>query len=212
MTERDDECELGYWLGKPFWGRGYMPEAAREILRHGFEDLGILLDKMIGSNSFDFNKGRVPKFKFTLVGPKFKRSEKLKLFKKFLSMKVSSVKYVDSAEKRRNTMALVECLNIINNKIMPDENKKNIEGVMFSHGENIKNKLKEINKNMSELTLKIKEEEEYRNRLILIVKDGLKKLGDNEYDESLMIRMILDVNIELINRQLSITLKRILNK
>ncbi len=41
MTERDDECELGYWLGKPFWGRGYMPEAAHEILRHGFEDLGM---------------------------------------------------------------------------------------------------------------------------------------------------------------------------
>ncbi len=41
MTERDDECELGYWLGKPFWGRGYMPEAARELLRHGFEDLGM---------------------------------------------------------------------------------------------------------------------------------------------------------------------------
>jgi len=39
MTERDDECELGFWLGKPFWGRGYVPEAAREILRHGFEDL-----------------------------------------------------------------------------------------------------------------------------------------------------------------------------
>ena len=41
MTERDDECELGYWLGKPFWGRGYMPEAAREMIRHGFEDLGM---------------------------------------------------------------------------------------------------------------------------------------------------------------------------
>ncbi|MBQ6844169.1 MAG: GNAT family N-acetyltransferase [Agathobacter sp.] len=41
MTERDDECELGYWLGKPYWGRGYMPEAAKEILRHGFEDLGM---------------------------------------------------------------------------------------------------------------------------------------------------------------------------
>ena len=41
MTERDDECELGYWLGKPFWGRGYMPEAARELLRRGFEDLGM---------------------------------------------------------------------------------------------------------------------------------------------------------------------------
>lgn len=41
MTEREDECELGYWLGKPFWGRGYMPEAAMELLRHGFEDLGM---------------------------------------------------------------------------------------------------------------------------------------------------------------------------
>lgn len=41
MTERDDECELGYWLGKPFWGRGYMPEAAMELIRHGFEDLGM---------------------------------------------------------------------------------------------------------------------------------------------------------------------------
>lgn len=38
-TKRDDECELGYWLGKPFWGRGYMPEAARAILRRGFEEL-----------------------------------------------------------------------------------------------------------------------------------------------------------------------------
>lgn len=41
MTERDDECELGYWLGKPFWGRGLMPEAAGELIRHGFEDLGM---------------------------------------------------------------------------------------------------------------------------------------------------------------------------
>lgn len=41
MTERDDECELGYWLGKPFWGRGYMPEAVRELIRRGFEELGM---------------------------------------------------------------------------------------------------------------------------------------------------------------------------
>ena len=39
LTERDDECELGYWLGKSFWGQGIMPEAVREILRHAFEDL-----------------------------------------------------------------------------------------------------------------------------------------------------------------------------
>lgn len=41
MTEREDECELGYWIGEPFWGNGYVPEAAQEILRHGFEDLGM---------------------------------------------------------------------------------------------------------------------------------------------------------------------------
>lgn len=41
MTDKDDECELGYWLGKPFWGKGYMPEAVREVLRYGFENLGM---------------------------------------------------------------------------------------------------------------------------------------------------------------------------
>lgn len=41
MTERDDECELGYWIGKPFWGKGYVPEAAKELLMRGFEELGM---------------------------------------------------------------------------------------------------------------------------------------------------------------------------
>lgn len=41
MTDRDDECELGYWLGKPFWGAGIIPEAVREMLRHAFGDLGM---------------------------------------------------------------------------------------------------------------------------------------------------------------------------
>lgn len=41
MTDKDDECELGYWIGKPFWGKGYIPEAAQRIIRHGFEELGM---------------------------------------------------------------------------------------------------------------------------------------------------------------------------
>ena len=41
MTDKEDECELGYWLGKPFWGKGLMTEAALEMIRHGFEDLGM---------------------------------------------------------------------------------------------------------------------------------------------------------------------------
>ncbi len=39
MTERDDECELGYWIGKPYWGRGIVPEAAARLLRHAFEEM-----------------------------------------------------------------------------------------------------------------------------------------------------------------------------
>lgn len=36
-----DEAELGYWLGVPWWGRGIMPEAASELLRRAFLDLGL---------------------------------------------------------------------------------------------------------------------------------------------------------------------------
>jgi RimJ/RimL family protein N-acetyltransferase len=32
-------AELGYWLGVPYWGQGYATEAAREVIRYGFEDL-----------------------------------------------------------------------------------------------------------------------------------------------------------------------------
>ena len=41
LVQRDDECELGFWIGKPFWGRGYMKEAADCILTHAFNDIGL---------------------------------------------------------------------------------------------------------------------------------------------------------------------------
>jgi RimJ/RimL family protein N-acetyltransferase len=31
-------AELGYWIGKPFWGKGIATEAAREVVRWGFEE------------------------------------------------------------------------------------------------------------------------------------------------------------------------------
>lgn len=34
-------AELGYWLGVSYWGKGYATEAAREILRYGFQDLSL---------------------------------------------------------------------------------------------------------------------------------------------------------------------------
>ncbi len=41
LAEKEDEAELGYWLGVPYWGRGLVQEAARELLRHAFEDLNL---------------------------------------------------------------------------------------------------------------------------------------------------------------------------
>lgn len=39
LAEDDDEYELGYWIGKPFWGQGLIPEASREMLLYAFEAL-----------------------------------------------------------------------------------------------------------------------------------------------------------------------------
>ncbi|MEH7122460.1 GNAT family N-acetyltransferase [Bacillus sp. JJ1773] len=33
--------ELGYWVGKPFWGKGYGTEAARLVIKYGFEILNL---------------------------------------------------------------------------------------------------------------------------------------------------------------------------
>lgn len=37
----EDEGEIAYWVGVPHWGKGIIPEAIREIMRYGFEDLGL---------------------------------------------------------------------------------------------------------------------------------------------------------------------------
>lgn len=37
----DTEAEIGYWIGVPYWGQGLIPEAVREIMRHGFDDLNL---------------------------------------------------------------------------------------------------------------------------------------------------------------------------
>ena len=38
--EIGSEPEIGYWIGRPFWGQGLIPEAVRELLRYCFEDKG----------------------------------------------------------------------------------------------------------------------------------------------------------------------------
>jgi RimJ/RimL family protein N-acetyltransferase len=41
LTPAHARAEIGYWLGKPYWGRGYCTEAARAVIRYGFERLGL---------------------------------------------------------------------------------------------------------------------------------------------------------------------------
>lgn len=33
------EIEVGYWIGVPYWGNGYIPEAVRALQQHAFNDL-----------------------------------------------------------------------------------------------------------------------------------------------------------------------------
>jgi RimJ/RimL family protein N-acetyltransferase len=38
---KDRAYEIGYWLGKPFWNRGYVTEAARRLVAFAFQELKV---------------------------------------------------------------------------------------------------------------------------------------------------------------------------
>ena len=41
LIKNPNECELGFWIGKPYQRKGYAFEAAEEIIRHAFDDMNI---------------------------------------------------------------------------------------------------------------------------------------------------------------------------
>ncbi len=51
--ENDNARMMGYSLGEPYWGVGYMTEAAREVLRYGFCDMKLGL---ISAYCYPFNE------------------------------------------------------------------------------------------------------------------------------------------------------------
>ncbi|HEX5057622.1 MAG TPA: GNAT family N-acetyltransferase [Gammaproteobacteria bacterium] len=40
--ESGHQAELGYWIGKPFWNRGFCSEAAKEVVKYAFSNLGVI--------------------------------------------------------------------------------------------------------------------------------------------------------------------------
>lgn len=36
---KQGEAEIGYWIGKPYWGQGFIPEAIKALLARCFNDL-----------------------------------------------------------------------------------------------------------------------------------------------------------------------------
>ena len=56
LSEGEDECELGYWIGKPFWGQGLVTEASEALLRRAFTEsacsaCGALITRAMKSRS-----------------------------------------------------------------------------------------------------------------------------------------------------------------
>jgi ribosomal-protein-alanine N-acetyltransferase len=41
INQEHERAELGYWIGKPYWGNGYCTEAAREVVNFGFTKLAL---------------------------------------------------------------------------------------------------------------------------------------------------------------------------
>ena len=53
LTDAADECEISSWIAKPYWGQGLISEGCEELLKHGFEDLGM---KAIWAGYYDGNE------------------------------------------------------------------------------------------------------------------------------------------------------------
>ncbi|MEM9419687.1 MAG: GNAT family N-acetyltransferase [Planctomycetota bacterium] len=51
-----EELEVGYRIGKEYWGQGIAPEAAKAMIRYGFETLG--LEKLYSYMAKDHHQSR----------------------------------------------------------------------------------------------------------------------------------------------------------
>lgn len=53
LARNGREAELGYWLGRDYWGRGLTPEAAGALVDHAFRDLRL---EVVWAGYYDGNE------------------------------------------------------------------------------------------------------------------------------------------------------------
>lgn len=41
ICKEHSRAELGYWIGKPYWGKGFATEAAKALVEYGFQVVGL---------------------------------------------------------------------------------------------------------------------------------------------------------------------------
>ena len=60
--------ELGYWMGKPYWGQGRVTEAAAALLDYGFSELDLELVSVCTSPANKRSQRVIEKLGFTFEG------------------------------------------------------------------------------------------------------------------------------------------------
>jgi RimJ/RimL family protein N-acetyltransferase len=51
---RGHKAEIGYWLGRAYWGGGIMTDAVNEVVKYGFKNLKL---RRVNGIVYSFNKG-----------------------------------------------------------------------------------------------------------------------------------------------------------
>ena len=100
MIEGGKIAEFGYWLAKPFWGKGIMTEAGRALLKHAFERLDFAGLKS-GHFKENFRSGNVlAKLGFRYAGEGLKYSLARKAETPHVDVVMTRAQWLDFTAKR----------------------------------------------------------------------------------------------------------------
>lgn len=99
------ECEIGYWIGKPYWGRGLIPEAANELIRYCFENLNM---NLIWCGYYDGNEKS--KRVSEKCGFKFHHTNENVFCTLMGDVRVEHITYLDRGMwEKNNKLRLIKC-------------------------------------------------------------------------------------------------------